>query len=188
MIESRLGITKNKIHARKCSIKEITAKESKIFFENNHISGYAIAKINIALIYEDKIVTVASFKKPRFTEEADWELIRLATAIDHNVVGGFQKILKYFKNNNSGSILSYCDKRYGTGDVYKLAGFEHIRTTEPGYFWTGGNDIFTRYQTQKSKLPLLLGKKYIIGTEDESMFFAKYRKFWDCGHKVFLLK
>ena len=85
-------------------------------------------------------------------------------------------------------ILSYCDIRYGTGLVYKLAGFEHIRTTPPGYFWTKGAEVIPRYRTQKSKLIELLGPLYTSGTEDESMFAAKYRKFWDCGHKVFLLK
>jgi very-short-patch-repair endonuclease len=186
MVKSRLGIS-NKLYARKCSVQELTAKQTREFMEKNHISGNAVAKINLALTYEDKNVQVVSFKKPRFSSEADWELIRFATEIDYTVIGGFQKLLSYFRQMHSGSILSYCDKRYGTGKVYELAGFKHIRTTEPGYFWTFGGKCLTRYQTQKSKLKDLLGHKFIDGTEDESMFAAKYRKFWDCGHKVFLL-
>lgn len=187
MINSRLGLG-NKLYARKCIVQELTAKQTKEFMDKNHISGNAVAKVNLGLLFEGQLMQVVSFKKPRFTVEADWELIRFASETGYNVIGGFQKLLSHFRSTYVGSILSYCDKRYGTGKVYSLAGFEHIRTTEPGYFWTNGGKCLTRYQTQKSKLKTLLGSKFIDGTEDESMFAAKYRKFWDCGHKVFLLK
>jgi len=187
MIKSRLGIS-DKIHARKCNVKEITNKEASIFLEANHISGFAVARINLALIYNGIIVSVATFNKPRFSNETDWEIVRLATLIDNNVVGGFQKMLTYFRAKYPGSILSYCDKRYGTGKVYALAGFEHTRTTDPGYCWTNGQETFTRYQTQKLKLKAFLGPKFTEGTAEESMFTAGYRKLWQCGHKVFILK
>lgn len=187
MIKSRLAISDTKLHARKCTLKEVTIKEAKCFFNENHMSGYANAKINLALLYDDKIVQMVSFNKPRFSKEADWELIRFATKLNTNIVGGFQKLLMNFRANFSGSILSYCDRRFGTGGVYELAGFKLVRTTPPGYFWTKGNMVISRYMTQKSKLKLFLGPDYTEGTEDESMFAANYKKFWDCGHNVFLL-
>lgn len=186
MINSRLGLTKT-IHARKCVTVVLTHKEASSFFEMNHIGGNTNASIYIGLRFDGEIVSAMSFSKPRFSKEADWELIRYATSMGKNVVGGASKMLNKFRTHNNGSIISYCDLRYGTGNVYDSIGFLYLRTTSPGYFWTNGTKVISRYKSQKKNLPKLLGDKYTPGTETESMENAGYRKFWDCGNSVWIL-
>jgi hypothetical protein len=38
--------------------------------------------------------------------------------LGYNVVGGFSKLLSYFRNNYVESIVSYADRRYSNGGVY----------------------------------------------------------------------
>ncbi len=186
IIHSRLGIN-NKIYARHCSISYVTAKIARVFFNDNHLHGFSPAKHYLALSYEGNCVMMCSFGKPRFDRIADWELIRMASIKNTTVVGGFQKLLTAFRKDNIGSILSYADRRYSTGHSYLKAGFQFIQLTTPGYLWTDGNIVYSRYQTQKSKLKELLGTYDPSLSEADNMFLNRFKIYYDCGHMKFLL-
>lgn len=185
IISSSLGSSK-KIHARKCRIVELAAKESNDFLNLNHLQGMSNAKVKLGLVYRDQLVAVMTFSKPRFNKKYKWELVRFCNLLNHTVVGGASKLLKHFINTyNPQSLLSYADVRYSNGDMYKLLGFEFVSYTPPSYIYIKGEKILSRFSTQKHKLKKLLTNFDANKTESQNMIDAGYRKLWDAGTMLF---
>lgn len=187
MLLNSIGIF-NKMNARDMIIKKVDNAIYKKFVIDNHISGYATASIAYGLYYQDELYSIISFNRSRFNKNMEWEIIRFCSKINCNVRGGFSKLLKHFiKEINPKSICTYSDNRYGNGNVYRLNGFNYIRTTDVGYCWTDTKIILNRYECQKSKLGKLLNNYDSNLTESENMFNNKYRRIWDAGHNYFEL-
>ena len=189
IILNKLNLLNNRIYARNCDIKIISNINSFSFFEENHLQGGINSKINIGLFYKNELVQVASFGKPRFNKKYDWELLRFATILNTSVIGGFSKILKYFKRNYNGSIISYADLRYSNGKVYEKNGFKLISQTNPNYYYTKDHfNLESRVKYQKHKLPKLLKEYNKNLTEWENMQLNGYDRIWDCGNLVYTLE
>ena len=130
MILNKIGKTNNKIYARKTIIKEISSKESSLFYEQNHIQGKSIYSINIGLYYNNMLVSVMSFKKNKNA----FELVRFANKLYMNVVGGASKLLNYFINTyNPKSIYTFSNNDYSYGDLYKKLNFYKHNKIKPDY-------------------------------------------------------
>jgi transposase/very-short-patch-repair endonuclease len=112
IIKNALGITTERIFARKCIISPISKKESKEFLDGYHIQGAGHSSIELALKYNDKFVAVMTFKK---RDSSNYELTRYATS--NNVVGGFTR------NYSFDSIVTFSDNMIFSGNVYKKCGF-----------------------------------------------------------------
>ena len=187
IVANKLGIN-DKIYARKCDIKLIDNKISSEFLNKNHIQGFVSANITYGLYFNDELVMLMSFGKPRFNKDYDLEVIRVATKLGFSVVGGLSKLLTEFKRENSGSIMTYVDRKYGNGKGMEAVGFSFVRYTEPGYFWTNGNKIISRYKAMKKELVKWLPSFDASKTEVKNMTDAGYLQFWDCGQIVMELK
>lgn len=177
-----------KLGARNCTIKEVPFP--KEFLNENHIQGAGNnSKYNIALFYKELLVAVMTFSKPRFNNNYEYELIRYCSLTGINVVGGASKLLKYFiKTYNPKSIISYSDKRWSTGNLYKQLGFKYLQTSSPNYFYYKGNEVITRYKAQKHRLDKLVPDHYDKSlTETEIMTNAGYLKVYDCGNDVWVM-
>lgn len=179
--------TGEKIQARKCIIKEITSAERKEFLNNYHLQGDCKASVNIGLFYNNELVSVMSFGKPRFNKKYEWELLRFASS--KSITGGSFKLLKYFERKwNPKSLLSYADRKWSSSlsNVYQRLGFNKIGETEPGYFYTKGKIILSRFDAQKKKLKSILGDRFFEDlSESDNMFINGYLKLFDCGNLVF---
>lgn len=64
-------------------------------------------------------------------------------------------------------------------------GFNFVRETGPGYFWTDGNTVYSRYRCQKKNLSKWLSSFNSDLSEAENLFRAGYRRYWTCGNLVF---
>jgi hypothetical protein len=188
MIQAKLGSSLVRVPARKCVLQIISESKAKEFLTKNHLQGYSPASISIGLFFNESLVQVVSFGKPRFQNQTDYELIRLASAIDTTVIGGFKKCLAYFKSNYKGSILTYADYRYSSGAIYEQCGFEFIHHTDPNYTWTDKTRLISRYESQKHKLSKLLKNFDATLTEHANMFNNGYRVYYDCGNLKFILR
>lgn len=188
MLSHYLGRS-NKVYARKTRCVEVTADKAKDFLNSNHIQGFTQAKVYLGLIYEGKLVQLASFSKPRFTRQSEWELIRLSSLLNTSVIGGASKLLSYFQRQyHPESLISYADRRYSQGQVYESLGFKKVRETSPGYFYTNGEKNISRYQAQKKNLRGLLGDKFDEAlSERKNMSNHKFHRVWDCGQLVYLM-
>jgi hypothetical protein len=118
-----------------------------------------------------------TFCKARFNKDYEWELSRFCTKLRYNVVGGFSKLLSYFRSNYSGSIVSYADRRYSDGGVYNKNGFQLLHVNLPSYYYVDKNYL-ERHNRMKFQ------KKYIGAydcTEYEKAREMGFNKIFDCG-------
>ena len=192
MISNALGVTGKRIFARKCVVREIGGKEAWKFIQRNHIQGRASASVNIGLFHEDKLVSVMTFGKPRVLlghkkKAYDYELIRFCSEIGVSVVGGAGKLLSYFiKTYSPGSIISYCDRRWGTGGMYERIGFKFDHSSQPNYFYVVGNNRKNRFRYNKSALVKMGYDK--DKSEREITQELGIPRIYDCGTKVYVWK
>jgi len=183
ILSTRLGVV-SKVGARKCKLKEVTNSEVKEFINKNHLQAHTNASVNVALTYENKIVSVMSFGKSRYNKKYEWELLRFCTKQGISIVGGAQKIWKYFLNSqNPTSIISYCDLRWFTGDTYKKLGMSLLHETGPSYWYTNYTTRFHRSNFTKKKL--VQQGHDINKTENQIMIDLHFDRIWDCGNRVY---
>jgi hypothetical protein len=181
VILSKLNMLPNKIYGRRCVIKAITSTDANIFLNENHLQGEINSSIRYGLFCKDELVAVGVFGKSRYTN-SDHELLRFASVKNTSVIGGFQKILAhFFKHNASNTLVSYANRRWSNGNVYKTGNFELINISKPNYFYFQKEDLLqSRVKFQKHKLNHDFGN-----TETEIMFNMGYRRIWDCGNLVY---
>lgn len=170
----------NKIMARKCKVVELSAKVTNDFLNQNHLQGEDHSSVRLGLCYEDMLVSVMTFCKPRFNKNYEWELSRFCSRLNYTVQGGASKLFSYFLREYSpNSIISYSNSSKTKGTLYQKLGFDFIQQTAPSYIWFKGVQVKSRYQCQKHKLDSSLGD-----TEDEIMHNQGYLKMYDCGNGV----
>ena len=98
----------NKIRASKCTIMDVERSEEAEFLNSNHYQGYIPSPYCKGLYYNNELVCLMSFGKPRFNKNYDWELLRLCTKQNYTVYGGASKLFHSFQLD--GSIISYCNE------------------------------------------------------------------------------
>jgi hypothetical protein len=176
-----------RIHARKCQIKEIDYESKKQFLDSYHLQNDRVSTVNLGAFFENKLVSVMTFLK---FENNQWELTRYCCYPNCVIPGIFNKLLTYFKSNYSYSeILTYADKRWSDGNVYLKNKFEKISDTEPNY-WYWGKDIVGRSHRlnfTKEKLKDFPYYEHNL-TEFQIMALNKYSWIYDCGNIKFILK
>ena len=192
LVRSRLasifGSTR-KIGARQTKAKVIDSKLAGEFLNDNHLQGNARSAIHLGLFKDDDLVSVATFGRPRWAKKYDWELIRMASKTGLTIQGGPSKLMKFFGEHHEGSLVSYADRCWSTGNVYKQLGFEFSHNAKPSWWWVHHTlGTYSRYQTQKSKIKRLLtdlGKQFYLElSEEDNMRLAGFLPLYDRGNSV----
>jgi hypothetical protein len=186
IISTALGCN-SKIFARKCKIKEISEKESRLFLEENHLAGSARGSfLRLGAFHADELVFVMTFSKSRFSksEKQDTiELLRMCSKKFTTIIGGPTKMLQFFRSQYySGELISFCDEMAFSGDVYRQLGFNKIDAGKPAA-WYFGNDgeLKHRMTYQKKRLLHLLGIQESELTEWQLAQQLGLNRVWDCG-------
>ena len=124
---------KRKLFARKCEIRNVNNLDAKTFIQANHLQGFARSEINLGLYYENELVSIMTFGKPRYNKNYEYELIRYCSSC--KIIGGAEKLFNHFiKEYTPKSIISYCDMSKFTGDTYIKLGFKY-QSTSIGKHW-----------------------------------------------------
>jgi len=167
------------IFARETVCKQISFKESKEFLDLCHIQGSCTSKWQYGLFYHDGLVAVMTFGKSRFADEI--ELLRFATEVDVNVVGGASKLLSHFVKDHPeiSKIVSYADRRWSRGDLYDKLGFKFIHKSDPSYAYIVKHKRHSRFEFQKHKL--VAEGADPNKSEHEIMKERKCPRIYDCG-------
>lgn len=145
---SNIGMQKS-VFARCCKIEIVTSEVAKEFLENNHILGYAKSRFKYGLfagkdmadIRTGTLIAVATFSAPRPMDRSgrvvqSYEWVRYASKSGYRVIGGMGKLMKHFVEiERPDEIMSYADKDWGNGDVYRKLGFKHLCDTPPIEFY-----------------------------------------------------
>lgn len=183
IIGSKLGLH-TKIGARKCVIRQVDTLAQKQFFDSYHLQGYTAARSAYGLYYNNRLVQCISIGQNRFRKN-ELEIIRFASEHNITIVGGLSKLLKCIRTQCADLVITtYCDRDISTGAGYRSAGFQVIEYTKPGYFWTDGRDIISRYRTQKKQLANWLNNYDPNESESVNMFRAGYLRYWNTGNIV----
>jgi hypothetical protein len=183
-IKNILGENDRRIYARECYIASVDAETARTFIEDNHIQGYASDSVRIGLYYNNELLSIMTFGKPRFKTECEWELIRFCNKKGTSVVGGASKLFKYFvERYQPDSILSYSHMDKGRGNLYQKLGFELQGITDPDYVWYDGENVLSRYQCQKHKL---IEQGFEGNSEREIMEGLDYIRVFGCGNKIWI--
>ena len=187
-----LGLTPIKIYGRKCIIKEISSKEAKEFLNNNHIQGGINSKYNIGLYHDDVLVSLMTFGCLRKSMgnksiEDAYELFRFCNKLDTTVIGGADKLLKYFiKTYKPIEIISYADRRWSQGGLYEKLGFKFIHNSKPNYFYINNGKREYRFKYRKD---ILIKEGFDKNkTEREIMEERGFNRIYDCGNKKYIFK
>lgn len=181
-INAALGINQNKLQARKCVLKEVPQEVARDFLNKNHLQGSSGREIAYGLFYKEELVSVMTLGKPARAHVSKnikvLELKRFASLPNTIVVGGasrlFKKAIEYARSKEYEEIRSYCDMRWGTGNVYQKLGFILRGTSKYTPHYT---DFVQRWRNQS-----FAGNDE--QTEEERAEEKKVYKIYDCGHQT----
>ncbi len=181
-------IKKQKLYARNCEIKEVKKKECDDFLNLYHLQNTCNGqKIRYGLYYNDQLVEVMTFGKPRYNKNYEWELLRLCSHKDYKIVGGSERLFKHFlREQNPQSIISYCDNSKFSGDVYERLGMELINISNPACIWSKGKIKITDNLLRQQGFDRLFGASYGKGTSNKELIINEgFVEVYDCGQKSF---
>lgn len=188
-IRSILGAYDRRLYARQLDVRVVPRDDDKAFFAENHLQGPARSTVTYGLYDGDELVMAMSFGRPRFSKKYDWEVIRLASKLGTQVVGGAARLLAAFEREHAGEgrLVSYADLRWSRGSIYESLGFERVGTSRPDYWYFRDADLMVhRSAYQKHKLPDLLDEFDPEMTEQENMIANGFFIIYDCGNAVYV--
>lgn len=180
---------KQVVYARNCSIEVIDKATANELINNYHLQGSCNGqKICLGLYYNDVLVQVMTFGKPRYNKHYQYELLRLCTVSNILVVGGAERLFKYFiRSYNPESVISYCDLAKFSGTVYERLGFIHSHNTEPNLVWSKGVEKITNNLLLQRGYDQLFSANYGKGTSNEELMLQSgWLPVYDCGQGVYI--
>lgn len=179
MIKNRLKLTSKRIYARKCEVKEINDNNIiREFLENNHIQGYVGSSIKLGLYFNNKLVSLVTFKR----DKEVYNLNRFCNLRNHSIIGGFSKILKYFIRNYSDKIITFSNNDYSDGNLYMDNGFKKEYNLRPDYSYVLNGVRNHKFGFRKNKIRLNENLKFYEGeTEHEIMLKNDIYRIYDSG-------
>ena len=172
--------TRPRLFARKCKIIDVDNKTKSQFFNQYHIQGDGPGSINIGLEYNNELVACMAFiKQPNNV----MNLNRYATS--KQVVGGFSKLLSYFKKNQEwNQIISFADLRWSTGNMYEVNGFHLEKTLPVDYYYVNFTNMtrIHKFNFRHKNLPNILGEGYDHKlSETQNTHNNGWYRIYNCG-------
>lgn len=197
MILSKLGLSKNRIYARECTIEKcIDKKEYLDFFEKNHIQGKSGFEIGYGLRYQGKLISIMTFghkrgavgSKTTIKKENEYELLRFCSILNTQVVGAASRLFKHFvKDYNPELVYSYASNDISDGNVYKQLGFTTDGVFNSSYWYIKNDQGELKRYHRTSFTKNAIVKKGIkekndgSWTESQAMLEAGYLRIFDSG-------
>lgn len=182
---------KTLIYARKCKIKEVSLEDTTLFLNTYHLQNTCKGQIiRLGLYYNNELIQLMTFGKPRYNKNYEYELLRLCTKTEYKIIGGAERLFKYFlEKYNPSSIISYCDLAKFNGDVYERLGFKLLNITQPAKRWSKGNKMITDNLLRQRGYDQLFNTTYGKGTSNDNLMLENgWLEIYDCGQGVFIRK
>ena len=160
LVLSKLGIYKDRIYARKCTLREVPMDECANFLENNHLQGSVNGSIRLGLYRDnDELVSIMVLGKKRksvngISSDDTYELYRYCNKKNTQVLGGASKLFTYFvKNYNPNQIDSFSSNDISNGSLYKMLGFTKEPKISRSYWYINSTmHRMHRFSFRKSEL------------------------------------
>jgi hypothetical protein len=176
IVNNSIGLTPNKIFARKCEIQVVPQTLATKFLNENHLMGKTNAK-HIGLYFENNLVSLISYKEKKNVCKIE----RFCSLINHNIIGGFNKLLTHIERNclkpSTIEIHNWVDLRYGTGKHLETKGFKLIKDTL-GWKWTDYKNTYNRLKCKANMDERKL-------TENQHAEELKWFRIYDAGQRLY---
>ena len=186
VIKVKAGHVDHKIGARKTEVRIVQTEEATRFCIANHLQGAIGASVKLGLYYSGELVSLMTFGKSRYNKKFKWELLRFCSRANTLVMGGASKLLKHFRQDHDGTLITFANRRWSDGGLYKALGFKHTHNSIPNYFYTDDfKSLKSRVQFQKHKLMEKLDIFDPEKSEYENCLVNGLDRIWDCGNKVY---
>ena len=193
-LRSLFGVT-DRIHGRETKILNLNNSQLLEFLQDNHLNVPIKGKYKFGLTYDDELVAVMSFSKGRGIIRDNefynsYELLRFCNKLNHTVVGGFSKLLRYFINmRKPDDIMTYIDADWSSGKALISTGFELVDFKEPMEFWINTHSGKREYpdivlQNHNQAIELKSNKNEL----DQFLFKNNYIKVYNTGSYKLILK
>jgi len=192
IVKSRLKSITSKninIYARNTTIQELTVQQARDFLDINHLDGYANSKLKYGLFENDKLLAVMTFSKNRFKNGNEWEIVRFASSVGVNIVGGASKLLsRFIKDVDPAVIITFSNNCWGYTDFYNKIGFELVSRGNPGYFYIDRYNFSERINRMNVQKEKLVAEGFDpTQSEKQIMTGLGLSRVWDCGHSKWIL-
>lgn len=187
-ISSALGVYDRTVYARDCDVRTVSANEACSFLDENHLQGRCGSSVRLGLYYNDELVSLMTFGKPRYSGKYEWELIRFCSKLLLHIPGAASRLLVHFERDyKPSSIVSYADRRWSDGKVYRRLGFTIEHETQPNYWYVNFSkiELISRIKCQKHKLKKFLREFDPEKSECENMKMNGFGRIYDCGNFCF---
>jgi len=131
MISRKLNLSSSVVvYARKTKLHTLTTADARLFFEQNHLQGFAAGSYYLGL--KDNDITVAAIALKKEQNGDVLNIVRYATSVD--VPGGFTKLLRQAEKLYSPSaFITFADHTVSDGGLYENNGFEVEKELKPDY-------------------------------------------------------
>ena len=185
-IKNLLHLNEIKIYARKCKIKNVPYKNSKLFLDENHLQGNCISKYRYGLYYNNELISLMTFGNLRknvgkSSNYNEYEMLRFCNKLNTNIIGGASKLLKHFINDiNPDRIISYADRNWSNGNLYNTLGFKLYNISSPSYYYVINKKKVNRFNLRKDILISKFNCPKNI-TEHEFCLSKQWYRIYDCG-------
>ena len=177
------------VYARKCEVIFVNEVDANKYLDTYHLQGTCRGqKFRLGLYYKNQLVSLMTFGKSRFNKNCEYELLRYCAS--HNVIGGAEKLFKYFVNNyKPNSIVSYCDTSKFSGKVYDVLGFKYVKINSPRKHWYSKKE--KRHITDglllRQGYDRLFKENHGKGTSNEELILSRgYLPVYDCGQATYI--
>ena len=116
-------------------------------------------------------------------------MLRFCNKLGYHIPGAAGKLLKYFEKKCSPkSIVSYADRRWSQGKLYRALNFKLDHNSNPNYWYFKNNSLIlqSRVKYQKHNLKNILDIFDESKTEFENMNMNNFFRIFDCENIVFV--
>lgn len=177
------------VYARNCDVRVVNDIDTNKYLDMYHLQGTCRGqKIRLGLYHNNQLVSLMTFGKSRFNKNCEYELLRYCS--HYNVVGGAEKLFKYFIDNyKPNSVVSYCDTSKFSGKVYDTLGFTLDTINSPSCHWYSAKEgkHITDNLLRMQGYDRLFKENHGKGTSNEELILNRgYLPTYDCGQATYI--
>jgi predicted GNAT family N-acyltransferase len=188
-LKSIFGKFKNRIFARKCTVREINKKISNKFYNEYHLFGKPNnTKVSFGIFLLEELIGCASIGY-HHRDSSKTTINRICFKPDFQIIGGASKLIKncvnWCKKNGCKKIITWSDNRWSNGNMYKKIGFELEKEIAPDYSYVDSKTKYKRVSKQSRKKNIT--NCPLDKTEEQHAIEEGFYKIWDCGKKRWIL-
>ena len=171
------------MYSHYCTIKNISEDLYKSFIENNYIKNYKPAEVRIGLYYNDELIECLGISK---SKEYEWEIVSNCSKIGYKIIDGFSSLINYFKNNYTGSIITFVDSRYFNTSEYNENGFKFIEHSKPKCYYF--DSLIRKGLDKLFESVKEIENTFVVYNQNSDKKDLIYLRIYDAGYDVLVLE